>query len=48
MDLDNVTARDEVLLVNDMPGGTVSFLFEKSSTTVLDILGDAGDLEGAE
>lgn len=48
VDLGNITAMDEVLSVNDVPGGSVSFLFEKSSTTAFDMLGDAGDLEEAE
>ncbi|KAF8557976.1 hypothetical protein OG21DRAFT_1494290 [Imleria badia] len=46
VDLDNVVAMDEkqpLLSVRDVPGGTISFLFEKISTTNLD---DAGDRPG--
>ncbi|KAF9467257.1 SNF2 family N-terminal domain-containing protein [Collybia nuda] len=38
VDLDNVTSMDDVLPLSDVPGGTVSFLFQKSSTTMLELL----------
>lgn len=34
-DIDNIERLDEVLTIRDVPGGTVSFLFEKSSTDSL-------------
>jgi DNA repair and recombination protein RAD54B len=43
VDLENIVALDEkqpLLSVRDVPGGTVSFLFEKISTTSLDGVGD--------
>lgn len=40
IDLENIAAMDEILSLNDVPGGTISFLFEKSSTTVLEGLED--------
>lgn len=43
VDLENIVAMDEkqpLLSVRDVPGGTVSFLFEKISTTSLDDVGD--------
>jgi DNA repair and recombination protein RAD54B len=33
IDLENIVAKDEVWTVRDVPGGTVSFLFEKTSLT---------------
>lgn len=36
VDLENVLAIDKTLTVHDVPGGSVSFLFQKSSTTVLE------------
>lgn len=46
VDLENIAAMDEkqtLPSVRDVPGGTVSFLFEKTSRTNLD---DAGDGAG--
>lgn len=43
VDIENIVAMDEkqpLLSVQDVPGGTVSFLFEKISTTSLDDVGD--------
>jgi DNA repair and recombination protein RAD54B len=43
VDLENIVALDEkqpLLSVRDVPGGTVSFLFEKISTTSLGGVGD--------
>ena len=37
VDLENVVAMDEVLTVRDVPGGTVSFLFEKSSLSGFEV-----------
>ena len=49
VDLENIVAMDEkrpLPSVRDVPGGTVSFLFEKISTTSLDDVGDrAGQLD---
>jgi DNA repair and recombination protein RAD54B len=39
VDLDNITAMDEAtqpLSVRDVPGGTISFLFEKTSVSTLE------------
>ena len=37
VDLENIKAMEQPLLsVRDVPGGTISFLFEKISTTSLD------------
>jgi DNA repair and recombination protein RAD54B len=34
VDLENIKARDDVLTVHDVPGGSVSFLFQKSSSVL--------------
>ncbi|KAG5636358.1 hypothetical protein H0H81_008306 [Sphagnurus paluster] len=36
VDLHNIVAMDKVFTVKDVPGGSVSYLFEKSSTSCLD------------
>ncbi|KAF8070293.1 P-loop containing nucleoside triphosphate hydrolase protein [Lyophyllum atratum] len=36
VDLQNVTAASRVLTVHDVPGGTISYLFQKSSTTAFE------------
>ncbi|RDB25350.1 DNA repair and recombination protein RAD54B [Hypsizygus marmoreus] len=43
IDLENVENMTRVLTVREVPGGTVSFLFQKSSTAALELPDDAGD-----
>jgi DNA repair and recombination protein RAD54B len=42
VDLENIKAKDDVLTVHDVPGGSVSFLFQKSSS-VLELPSRAGE-----
>ncbi|KAG5646279.1 hypothetical protein DXG03_003875 [Asterophora parasitica] len=35
VDLETIAAMDKILTVHDVPGGTISYLFQKSSTTTL-------------
>lgn len=42
VDLDNIAMMDNVLSVRDVPGGTVSFLFQKSSIAPTEIADEDG------
>lgn len=41
VDLENIQAMDKTFSVTDFPGGTVSFLFEKSTTDSVSTEGEA-------
>lgn len=43
VDIENIAALDKVLTVRDVPGGSVTFLFQRSSNK---ILGDSDGIEG--
>ncbi|KAG6920122.1 hypothetical protein DXG01_010190, partial [Tephrocybe rancida] len=44
IDVHNITALDKCLTTRDVPGGTVSYIFQKSSTSTIDSAGSNEDV----
>lgn len=44
VDLENIMAMDEKLTVRDVPGGTVSFLFAKSSVAEIEPVAESDEI----